>query len=51
MQTAGAFKDFVFRQIPKPYQTKDILLDVLSKTKREEEKGKSDFPDKYEQWS
>lgn len=30
IHTAGAFKDFVFRQIPEPGKTKDILLKVLN---------------------
>ena len=31
IQTAGAFKEFIFRQIPDPYKTKDVLLSVKEK--------------------
>lgn len=36
IQTAGAFKDFVFRQIPEPYKTKDVLFEA-SKNKTNED--------------
>ncbi len=34
IQTAGAFKKFIFRQIPEPYKTKDILFEVSKNIKK-----------------
>lgn len=36
IQTAGAFKSFVFRQIPDPYKSKDTLMEVSKNKKKEE---------------
>ncbi len=37
IQTAGAFKKFIFKNIPDPYYTKDILFDASKRfTKKEE---------------
>ena len=33
IQTAGAFKEFIFRQIPDPEETKDILLETIKNAK------------------
>jgi uncharacterized membrane protein YdbT with pleckstrin-like domain len=48
IQTAGSFREFVFREIPRPYQTKEIInraqMDFLRKLRQ---KGQS--PEKVEE--
>ena len=36
IQTAGSFKEFVFRQIPNPYETKKILFKAQKENKQNE---------------
>lgn len=43
IQTAGAFKDFVFSQIPDPYKTKDILFEAYNN--KEVNKDKNEIID------
>lgn len=43
IQTAGAFKKFVFRQIPEPYETKNILLKTRKNYEKKRQNGKN-FP-------